>query len=132
MAALTPFLCLLLSGYASLNLDILSSSVTIAPLWVLPIIVSASQCPNTSRLLTASGRLYQHLKHQGRSYRKCYGYAHNHTGIPNRVDIDQRPEAVNNREVFGHWEADTIFKTSRLPLASKLHLAHRHPHPQRK
>jgi IS30 family transposase len=29
-------------------------------------------------------------------------------GIPNRVDIDQRPEAVNNREVFGHWEADTI------------------------
>jgi IS30 family transposase len=31
-----------------------------------------------------------------------------HTGIPNRVDIDQRPEAVNNREVFGHWEADTI------------------------
>ena len=54
------------------------------------------------------GLLYQHLKHQGRSYRKCYGYAHNRTGIPNRVDIDQRPEAVNNREVFGHWEADTI------------------------
>jgi predicted Na+-dependent transporter len=68
---LTPFLCLLLSGYASLNLDILSSSVTIAPLWVLPI---------------NGGLLYQHLKHQGRSYRKCYGYAHNHTGIPNRVD----------------------------------------------
>ena len=54
------------------------------------------------------GLLYQHLKHQGRSYRKCYGYAHNRTGIPNRVDINQRPEAVNNREVFGHWEADTI------------------------
>jgi IS30 family transposase len=34
--------------------------------------------------------------------------SHNRTGIPNRVDIDQRPEAVNNREVFGHWEADTI------------------------
>jgi IS30 family transposase len=35
--------------------------------------------------------------HQGRSYRKRYGYAYNRTGIPNRVDIDQRPEAVNNR-----------------------------------
>ncbi|CAC9640826.1 helix-turn-helix domain-containing protein [bacterium endosymbiont of Bathymodiolus sp. 5 South] len=45
---------------------------------------------------------------KGRSYRKRYGYAHNRTDIPNRVDIDQRPEAVNNREVFGHWEADTI------------------------
>jgi hypothetical protein len=31
---------------------------------------------------------------------KCYGYAHNHTGIPNRVDIDQRPEAVNNEWVI--------------------------------
>jgi IS30 family transposase len=26
----------------------------------------------------------------------------------NRIDIDQRSDAVNNREVFGHWEADTI------------------------
>jgi IS30 family transposase len=50
----------------------------------------------------------QKALYQGRSYRKRYGYAHNRTGIPNRVDIDQRPEAVNNREVFGHWEADTI------------------------
>lgn len=29
-------------------------------------------------------------------------------GIANRVSIDQRPEAVNSRKVFGHWEADTV------------------------
>ncbi len=54
------------------------------------------------------GLLYQHLRHQGKPYRKRYGYANNRTGIPNRIDIDQRPKAVDNREVFGHWEADTI------------------------
>ena len=54
------------------------------------------------------GVLYQHLRHQGKKYRKRYGHPNNRTGIPNRVDIDERSEAVNNREVFGHWEADTI------------------------
>jgi IS30 family transposase len=29
-------------------------------------------------------------------------------GIPDRVDIDQRPEAANNNERFGGWEGDTI------------------------
>lgn len=56
----------------------------------------------------AGGLLYKHLTHQGKPYRKRYGHPNNRTGIPNRVDIDERPEAVNNREVFGHWEADTI------------------------
>ena len=54
------------------------------------------------------GLLYQHLRHQGKPYRKRYGYPNNRTGIPNRIDIDERPEAVNDRLVFGHWEADTI------------------------
>ena len=54
------------------------------------------------------GLLYKQLRHQGKPYRKRYGYANNRTGIPDRVDIEKRPEAVNNREVFGHWEADTI------------------------
>ena len=55
-----------------------------------------------------NGLLYKHLRQQGKKYRKRYGYAHNRTGIPNRVDIDERPDKVNNREVFGHWEGDTI------------------------
>ena len=48
------------------------------------------------------------LRHQAKPYRKRYGYTNNRTGIPNRIDIDERPLAANNREVFGHWEADTI------------------------
>ncbi len=54
------------------------------------------------------GVLYKYLRHQGKKYRKRYGHPSNRTGIPNRIDIDERPEAVNKREVFGHWEADTI------------------------
>jgi len=28
--------------------------------------------------------------------------------IPNRIDIDERPEKVNARVEFGHWESDSI------------------------
>ncbi|SMN00146.1 Mobile element protein [uncultured Candidatus Thioglobus sp.] len=56
----------------------------------------------------AGGDLYQHPRHQNKTYRKCYGNARNRTGIPNRVDIDERPESANNRERVGDWEADTI------------------------
>ncbi|MBA4719454.1 MAG: IS30 family transposase [Nitrosopumilus sp.] len=56
----------------------------------------------------AGGDLYQHLRHQNKTYRKRYGNARNRTGIPNRADIDERPESANNREREGDWEADTI------------------------
>jgi IS30 family transposase len=56
----------------------------------------------------AGGDLYEHLRHQNKTYRKRYGHARNRTGIPNRVDIDERPEVANNRERVGDWEADTI------------------------
>ncbi len=54
------------------------------------------------------GTLYKHLRHQNKTYRKRYGSAHNRTGIPNRVGIEQRPEVANNRQRVGDWEADTI------------------------
>jgi len=54
------------------------------------------------------GELYRHLRHQGKTYRKRYGSAHNRSGIPNRVDIDKRPAVANNRKRIGDWEADTI------------------------
>jgi IS30 family transposase len=54
------------------------------------------------------GTLYQHLRHQNKTYRKRYGSAHNRTGIQNRVDIDERPEVANQRQRVGDWEADTI------------------------
>ena len=56
----------------------------------------------------SGGTLYQHLRHQKKTYGKRYGSAHNRTGIPNRVDIDQRPRATNARERIGDFEADTI------------------------
>ena len=56
----------------------------------------------------AGGTLYTHLRHQNKTYRKRYGSTHNRTGIPDRVDIDQRPEAANARERVGDLEADTI------------------------
>jgi IS30 family transposase len=56
----------------------------------------------------AGGDLYKHLRHQNKTYRKRYGNARNRTGIPNRVDIEERPEVANNRERIGDWEADTI------------------------
>lgn len=56
----------------------------------------------------AGGTLYKHLRHQNKTYRKRYGSAHNRTGIPNRVDIEQRPQQANERKRVGDWEADTI------------------------
>ena len=56
----------------------------------------------------SGGVLYQHLRHQNKTYRKRYGSAHNRTGIPNRVGIEKRPEVVNRRGRIGDWEADTI------------------------
>jgi len=54
------------------------------------------------------GRLYSHLRHQNKTYRKRYGTSHNRTGIPNRRDIAERPAVANQRERVGDWEADTI------------------------
>ena len=56
----------------------------------------------------SGGLLYKHLRHQGKTYRKRYGSTHNRTGIPNRVDIEERPEIANLRKRIGDWEADTM------------------------
>ena len=57
------------------------------------------------------GTLYQHLRHQNKKYRKRYGGAHTRNAIPNRVDMDQRPRAANERLRVGDWEADTMIGT---------------------
>ncbi len=62
----------------------------------------------------SGGNLYTHLRHQNKTYRKRYGSAHsrNCSGIPNRTDIDDRPEVVNTRERVGDWEADAMIGKS--------------------
>lgn len=38
--------------------------------------------------------------------------------IPNRISIDQRPEEINNRTEFGHWESDAVVsKQSKVALS---------------
>ncbi|PHS36897.1 MAG: IS30 family transposase [Sulfurovum sp.] len=55
------------------------------------------------------GKLYLHLRHKHKAYRKRYGSSTNSTkGIPDRVDIDQRPKEANDRLRVGDWEADTV------------------------
>ena len=55
------------------------------------------------------GELYLHLRHKQKPYRKRYGSSTNSAkGIPDRVDIDQRPQEVNDRLRVGDWEADTV------------------------
>ncbi len=58
----------------------------------------------------SGGDLHTHLRHQNKTYRKRYGSVHNRSqnGIPNRTDISERPEEVNQRERVGDWEGDTI------------------------
>lgn len=54
------------------------------------------------------GNLYTYLRHAGKSYRKRNHGLGKYIGIPDRVDIDERPEVANNRERLGDWEGDTI------------------------
>lgn len=44
-----------------------------------------------------------HKKRWPKHYRKSY-----RRGIANRVSISLRPEAVNHKKTFGHWEADVV------------------------
>jgi len=55
------------------------------------------------------GKLYLHLRRHPKKYRKRYGSTTgSRNGIPNRVDIAERPDVVNQRERLGDWEADTM------------------------
>ena len=54
------------------------------------------------------GKYYKHLRRQGRRYKKRGCKNAGRGFIPNRVDIDQRPEIVDMKERFGDLEIDTI------------------------
>ncbi|MBK8455178.1 MAG: IS30 family transposase [Thiofilum sp.] len=57
----------------------------------------------------ANGKLYLNLRRHTKKYRQRYGSKTGSVqGIPNRVDIEERPEVVNQRERLGDWEADTM------------------------
>ncbi len=76
------------------------------------------------------GNLYKHLRINGkRRYRRRVKAQR--SKIPNRIDIELRPEAINQRKELGHWEVDLVSykdgylvtsyeRTSRLARAAKI------------
>lgn len=52
------------------------------------------------------GTLYQNLRHKLKHRKRPVGGKP--IPIKDRVSIDERPEAINNKERFGDWEIDTI------------------------
>lgn len=56
----------------------------------------------------AGGKLYTHLRHSGKKYKKRYGSKDRRGQIKNRVSIDERPLIVEKKQRLGDWEGDTI------------------------
>lgn len=54
------------------------------------------------------GDLWKNLRHNGKKYNKRKGVTAGRGCIPNRVDIAQRPEIVDQKTRIGDWEIDTI------------------------
>lgn len=51
---------------------------------------------------------YEYLRRKQKKRKKKQGRKVHRSHIPDRVSIHMRPEAVNDRSVFGHWEGDTV------------------------
>lgn len=54
------------------------------------------------------GNLYLHLRHKGKKYQKRGSQYRSRGIIPDRIDIDQRPDIVDQKIRVGDWELDTI------------------------
>ena len=52
--------------------------------------------------------LWEYLPRKQKKRKKQHGRKVHRSHIPDRVSIHKRPEAVNQRAVFGHWEGDTV------------------------
>lgn len=59
------------------------------------------------------GKLYLHLRHQNKKYRKRYGGSKRQGPIKNRRFIDDRPAIVADKKRIGDWEIDTIIGKKR-------------------
>ena len=52
--------------------------------------------------------LWDYLPRHQHKRRQKYGRGIRHPQIPERVSIHERPNEVNKRKVFGHWEIDAV------------------------
>jgi IS30 family transposase len=67
------------------------------------------ECHNKAVTITDFDRpLYEFLRRKQTKRRKKHGRKVHRSHIPDRISIHQRPEAVNLRKQFGHWEGDTV------------------------
>lgn len=53
-------------------------------------------------------RLFEYLVRGNRTRRKWFGRHKYQRGIPDRTSIDLRPEYINSKKIFGHWEVDSV------------------------
>ena len=57
------------------------------------------------------GNLYSHLRQHHKKRRKRSGSYSKRGQITNRTPISQRPDSVDKRTTFGHWEGDLVLGT---------------------
>ena len=70
------------------------------------------------------GRAYTQYLLTRRNKRKGRYTRRSHTHITRRISIHQRPNFINDRAMFGHWESDTMEfskKTGYLSVQAELH-----------
>lgn len=53
-------------------------------------------------------KMYQYLRRGKKRRTKWKGRGSHKSKLPNRISISQRPEIVNKRSEFGHWEGDSV------------------------
>lgn len=67
------------------------------------------ECHNQAITVTDFDRpLYEFLRRKQTKRRKRSGRKVHRSHIPDRVSIHLRPEKINQRSEFGHWEGDTV------------------------
>jgi len=59
------------------------------------------------------GRLYKHLRIVPKIRRKRYNAKDSRGRLEGKRHISSRPQAINDRSEFGHWEADTVIGSDR-------------------
>jgi IS30 family transposase len=95
-----------------------------------PEIIAGTLASDPSNLKISHESIYQYIykqrpdlvQHLARSHKKRFRRLpkanKKNNRIPNRIFIDQRPEEINDRSEFGHWESDTVVsKQSKVALA---------------
>lgn len=70
-------------------------------------------CPETIyqfiyREQSKEKRLWEYLPRKQKSRQKQYGRSVRKERIPQRVSIHERPDVIDRRQEFGHWEGDTV------------------------